>query len=205
MTTTFRAVVMFAVLVGLPAACIYYGPLPTGAQRVVDRVLAAAKESISWNKSSDARDRWVRVEELKPAPPRRAEATVVPAVHEEVVAPPALLAARGGDHLADRDGYTCAEGSSCAGGGAGSAARLLTLADRLDPLLARLRQLGAIEYALEHWGEGGKLYRFHCEMPVGATPLTQQFEAVTSDPQKSVEQVLAEVGSWQLSRQTSGM
>jgi hypothetical protein len=189
---------MLAVLVGLPAAWIYYGPLPTGAQRVVDRVVAAAKESIGWNKSGDARDRWVRVEQLKPAPPRRTEAVVVPAVHEEVVAPPALLAARG-EHLAERDGDTCAEGSTCA------PARLLTLADRLEPLLARLRQLGAIEYALEHWGEGGKLYRFHCEMPVGATPLTQQFEAVTADPQKSVEQVLAEVGSWQTARQTSGM
>jgi hypothetical protein len=190
---------MLAVLVGLPAAWIYYGPLPTGAQRVVDRVVAAAKESIGWNKSGDARDRWVRVEELKPAAPRRAEALVVPAVHEEVVAPRGLLAARGGEHLAERDGYTCADGCTC------SAARPLTLADRLDPLLARLRQLGAIEYALEHWGEGGKLYRFHCEMPVGATPLTQQFEAVTADPQKSIEQVLADVSSWQLARQTSGM
>ncbi len=202
MATTFRAIVMLAVLVGLPAAWIYYGPLPTGAQRVVDRVMAAAKESIGWNKSSDARDRWVRVEELKPAAPRQAEATVVPAVHVEEVTPP-LLATRGGEHLAERDGYTCADGKACAGSGVSSGPP--TLADRLDPLLARLRHLGAIEYALEHWGEGGKLYRFHCEMPVGATQLTQQFEAVAADPQKSVEQVLAEVGSWQLSRQTSGM
>jgi hypothetical protein len=119
-------------------------------------------------------------------------------VHEEEVAP-ALLAARGGEHLVEREGYTCEDGNTCA------PARPLTLADRLDPLLARLRRLGAIEYALEHWGEGGKLYRFHCEMPVGATPLTQQFEAVTADPQKSIEQVLAEVSSWQLAGQTSGM
>jgi hypothetical protein len=150
MMTMFRAVVMLAVLVGLPAAWIYYGPLPTGAQHAVDRLMAAAKEAVGWNKSSDARDRWVRVEELKPAAPRRGDAAVV-------------------------------------------------------PVLARLRLVGAIEFALEHWGEGGKLYRFHCEMPVGATQLTQQFEAVAADPQKSVEQVLAEVGSWQLSRQTSGM
>jgi hypothetical protein len=68
-----------------------------------------------------------------------------------------------------------------------------------------LRQLGAVEYALDHWGEAGNLYRFHCEMPVGATQLTQQFEAIAADPQNSVEQVVAEVTSWQLSRQTSGM
>jgi hypothetical protein len=204
MATAFRAVVMLAVLVGLPAAWIYYGPLPAGAQRVVDRVAAAAKEAVGWNKSSDVQDHWVRVEQSRAASPRPIQATLVPAVHEEEAAPPALLAARA-DHLAERAGYTCADGHSCADGGDSAPSKPLTLADRLDPLLARLRQLGAIDYALEHWGEGGALYRFHCEMPVGATPLTQQFEAVAADPQQSIELVLAEVNSWQRAHQTSGM
>jgi hypothetical protein len=81
-----------------------------------------------------------------------------------------------------------------------------TLAERVEPLLTQLRQFGVAEYALERWGGDGKLYRFHCEMPLGAgAALTQQFEAVTADPEASVEQVVAEVSRWRLSRQVSGM
>ena len=57
MATLFRAAVMLSVLVGLPAAWIYYGPLPTGAQRVVDRFVAIAKEATGWKET-----------EAKPAP-----------------------------------------------------------------------------------------------------------------------------------------
>ncbi|MCG8449580.1 MAG: hypothetical protein MI725_08380 [Pirellulales bacterium] len=39
MAVLFRAIVMFVVLVGLPSAWIYYGPLPVGAQQFVDRVV----------------------------------------------------------------------------------------------------------------------------------------------------------------------
>lgn len=38
-----RAIVMLAVLVGLPAGWAYFGPLPPSAQRVVDRVVDSAK------------------------------------------------------------------------------------------------------------------------------------------------------------------
>jgi hypothetical protein len=76
-----------------------------------------------------------------------------------------------------------------------------TFAQHVEPLLAQLRQLGVVEYALERWGDGGKLYRFHCEMPLGVEgALTQQFEAVADDPQRSVEQVVAQVSQWQLSQ-----
>jgi hypothetical protein len=50
MSTTYRAAVMLAVLVGLPAAWVYYGPLPEGPQRAVDGFIAAAKEAIDWDK-----------------------------------------------------------------------------------------------------------------------------------------------------------
>jgi hypothetical protein len=43
-----RAAVMLAVLVGLPAAWIYYGPLPPGAQRVVDRAIEIVKDATGW-------------------------------------------------------------------------------------------------------------------------------------------------------------
>jgi hypothetical protein len=80
-----------------------------------------------------------------------------------------------------------------------------TFAEQVEPLLNRLRQLGVVEYALERWGDGGKLYRFRCEMPLSAVAdMTQQFEAVADDPQTTVEQVVAEVSQWQLS-QHSGL
>jgi hypothetical protein len=48
MAVFFRAVVMLAVLVGLPAAWIYYGPLPPGAQRAVDRVVEVVRDTMGW-------------------------------------------------------------------------------------------------------------------------------------------------------------
>jgi hypothetical protein len=170
---------MLSALVGLPAAWIYLGPLPLEAQRLASRLVTAAKEAIGLTNGGPSTEPWVRVAPARPAP-KAAEESSAPVVAIST-APPPLVAPRT------------------------APAKPPTLADRLDPLLARLRQLGAAEYALEHWGEGGTFYRFHCEMPVGATQLTQQFEAIAADPQNSVEQVVAEVTSWQLSRQTSGM
>ena len=53
MVVFFRAVVMLVVLVGLPAAWIYYGPLPTGAQTVVDRVVEVVKNATGWQRPSE--------------------------------------------------------------------------------------------------------------------------------------------------------
>ncbi len=53
MIAFFRAVVMLAVLVGLPAAWIYYGPLPPGAQKVVDRVVEVVKQATGWQRPSE--------------------------------------------------------------------------------------------------------------------------------------------------------
>lgn len=53
MLVFFRAVVMLAVLVGLPAAWIYYGPLPPGAQKVVDRVVDVVKSATGWQRPSE--------------------------------------------------------------------------------------------------------------------------------------------------------
>jgi hypothetical protein len=175
MATTLRALVMLSVLVGLPAAWIYYGPLPPQAQRVVDRVVGAAKEAIGWNRplADHARAAAVVKYESATAPVWiGAQPTATPLAE----APPLLEP------------------------------KPVTFAERVEPLLARLRQLGAVAYDLELWGDGGKLYRFHCEMPLGAgAELTQQFEAVAQDPQQSVEQVVAQVSEWQLAQQRGGM
>ncbi len=177
MATTLRATVMLSVLVGLPAAWIYYGPLPPEAQQVFSRALAATKEALGWNKAPSPADAWVRVE--RPAVASKASSQSSTPVSAPPLMPPAL------------------------------SARELPqpqppwLAERVEPALSKLRQLGAVEYALEHWGVGVKLFRFRCEMAVGASRLTQQFEAVTADPQRSIERVLAEVAAWQGGAQQS--
>ncbi len=154
MATTIRAAIMLAVLMGLPAAWVYYGPLPDRAQMAVDRFVGVAKEAVGWLKHDPA--------------------------------PTAQVAASGAPEFADP---LTAE------------AAIPTLAQRLEPRLARLRTLGVEEYVLEPWGAGNRLYRFRCEMPLAAGgQATEQFEAVAADPQASIEQVVADVSSWQTAR-----
>jgi hypothetical protein len=179
MATFFRALVMLSVLVGLPAAWIYYGPLPPEGQRVVDRVVSAAKEAVGWNKSetqpSEAGSNADEAPAWSIGAPIEAPPVAPPLVTPVVATEPAP-------------------------------AQPPSFQEQVEPLLAQLRQFGVIEYALERWGDGGKLYRFRCEMPLGASDqFTQQFEAVAADPQVSVEQVVAEVSQWQLTHRSAGM
>ncbi len=55
MVVFFRAIVMLAVLVGLPAAWIYYGPLPSGAQRAVDRAVEVVRNATGWQQPTAER------------------------------------------------------------------------------------------------------------------------------------------------------
>ena len=191
MATLFRAAVMLSVLVGLPGAWIYYGPLPTGAQRVVDRFVAIAKEATGWKET-----------EVKPQPTWdfTKSAPIVGeslAVGAEGINPPARYAEVPAAPLQIGGALPLPE--------APPAKAPSTLAERVEPLLTQLRQFGVAEYALERWGGDGKLYRFHCEMPIGGGSLTQQFEAVAANPEASVEQVVAEVSQWRTARQAGGM
>jgi len=196
MATLFRAAVMLSVFVGLPGAWIYYGPLPTGAQRVVDRFVAIAKEATGWKET-----------EAKPAPTWDFTKSA-PIPGEGLAVDP------GGMNPPARDEGTRYGEAATAPLQIGLALPLpeappakapSTLAERVEPLLTQLRQFGVAEYALERWGGDGKLYRFHCEMPIGGGSLTQQFEAVAANPEASVEQVVAEVSQWRIARQAGGM
>jgi hypothetical protein len=175
MTTMLRAAIMLAVLVGLPTAWMYYGPLPPQAQRTVDRLVASAKEALDW-------DKRLGVETEADAPPREIDAGhVVEAAPAFAAERPAVVAASPVIQHAQS-----AE---------------LELARRVEPLLARLRELGVAAYALEPWGGDRRLFRFHCEMPLaGSDAITQQFEAIAADPQQSVAQVVADVTNWHASR-----
>ncbi|QDT01632.1 hypothetical protein [Adhaeretor mobilis] len=185
MATLFRATVMLSVLVGLPAAWIYYGPLPKEQQQALDGLIEGlterGSELLGWGgigpdgapvqaanakpqaaggspESSDLAERAIQVESRAPAP-------VVP--------------------LPSRLQETVQAGSD------------------FEPLLRQLRHLGVSQYDLETWGEAESLYRFHCKVPlVGpSAELTQQFEAITADPQDSIAQVVAEVAQWHAGHQ----
>jgi hypothetical protein len=182
MTTMLRAAIMLAVLVGLPTAWMYYGPLPPQAQRTVDRLVASAKEMLDWDRIVDGDE----------------NSTLATTVSESEIG----LAATAPNPASPLQRAGAPEGAQAhPPAEAGSPSAELELARRLEPLLAKLRELGVAAYALEPWGGDRKLFRFHCEMPLaGSDAITQQFEAIAADPQQSVAQVVADVTNWHASR-----
>ncbi|RIK72684.1 MAG: hypothetical protein DCC67_18940 [Planctomycetota bacterium] len=176
---------MLSALVGLPAAWIYYGPLPPEAQRIVDRFIGVAREAIGWNRAAaPATNQRPQFEYLTAASPAALQSTgAAPSVQTPAApafAPPAV-----------GQSATAPPGPS--------------ISQRVEPLLRQLRQLGVAEYVLERWGDG-RLYRFRCAMPLGEGPnLTQQFEAVAAEPEKSVEDVVQQIASWTTARRDAGL
>jgi hypothetical protein len=181
MQTSLRAAIMLGALVGLPAAWVYYGPLPPEAQRVADRFVFAAMEAIGWNRTPDGGGPTDLANASAPAiatPRSMVEESIRVAPHITVAGP--------------------------AGTTATAAPRRQTLAEQAAPLLAELRRLGAMEYSLEAWGRDRRLFRFYCEMPLApGGQATEQFESITTDPRQSIELVLADVASWHGNRLTA--
>ncbi|HBO45492.1 MAG TPA: hypothetical protein DD670_16485 [Planctomycetaceae bacterium] len=65
----------------------------------------------------------------------------------------------------------------------------------------RLRDMGAVSYRLETWGDRHQLYRFQCEITVHGSPhLTRHFEATDGHPLLAMHKVLVEAEAWQASR-----
>lgn len=191
MATLFRAAVMLSVLVGLPGAWIYYGPLPTGAQRVVDRFVAIAKEATGWKEAEAKPQPTWDFTKSAPIAPESAVGTE----NTRGMTPPALMA----------EAPPVQIGGALPLPEAPPELPPSTLKERLKPLLQQLEQYGVAGYEMHRWGSDGNLYRFQCEMPLAGGSLTQQFEAVAANPEASVEQVLAEVSQWRLARQAGGM
>ncbi|NOY41450.1 MAG: hypothetical protein GXP26_06395 [Planctomycetes bacterium] len=170
MAVLLRAIVMLVVLVGLPAAWVYYGPLPPRAQSVVDRVVDVAKSVLGSEQATAPDIRTVATPYFDPA--------VIPAVAIETAETPVFAT-------------EVASPTTAAP----------TLQEKLSPLLQQLRTLGTTEYALEKWGNDGQLYRFRCAMPLAQSEQhTQQFEAFHAQPDEAIQQVLAEVSTWQTAR-----
>lgn len=58
---------------------------------------------------------------------------------------------------------------------------------------ALLLEAGAAEATVEPWGIQGKVYRAAASMPVGATGMARQFDAIAETPEQATQDVLAQV------------
>lgn len=182
MAVFFRAVVMLVTLVGLPAAWVYYGPLPQGAQRVVDRFLEVTQDALGWQRPATSD---TACGQSKTAPRFDQKLSAVSSLSQvsqagfQGSATPARLASASeivSPETAQRQGID------------GEMQRHLSLLD----------SLGAEQYSLERWGDG---YRFQCAMPLGDNPdFTRHFEAIHADSLTAVRQVVGEVSSLQNAR-----
>jgi hypothetical protein len=188
MSTWIRGTIMLATLVGLPAAWIYWGPLPPEAQAVVDRTIDRIKQSAGWYGQGE-RLSW------SGWPPKAFPAASAASETTEVrFDPQATSAGLSGEPLARDPVVPGSVAPSCASVAPAEA-------EDLSPLLAQLRSLGAVEYALERWGASGEMFRFRCAMPLGPSDShTQHFEALSGDARESVAAVLREARDWQLAR-----
>ena len=177
MKETIRAIVMLLVLVGLPTAWIYYGPLPPNAQGVVDRVVQAVKDATGWQQPHEA------LVETKVAP---------------------RFAGQSPPEVAPRVLVSALQVTTSAAAYEAPATQPADLKQELAPLLVELQSLGPADYSLEAWGNSGEFFRFQCSMPLGGHEgFCQQFEAVSPRPAESVRQVTAEIAEWKQSRSSN--
>ncbi len=196
MATVFRATVMLVVLIGLPAAWVYYGPLPPAAMGVIQRTIVSAKQSIGWDNS--AYGSW-SADSAKAAP--RFDGALA-AAHRELtqqsvngLSPPTTRVMRDAKFSLASASMPIAEPRPP------KAEINQELAQQLEPHLSLLRSLDAADYTLENWGGDGKYYRFRCNVSLGGNDdHTRQFEAIGADPLRAVHQVVGEVTAWQNAR-----
>lgn len=205
MATIFRATVMLTVLVGLPSAWVYYGPLPPEAMGVIQRTVASAKHTLGWDDSVQefGQPSTKPSQSPKTAPrfdPLIADATHVlqqesaaslvgnisPVAHPVINDPQFSLASANVPATAPQTPNSEVDQQ---------------LSRQLEPHLTLLRSLNAAEYTLENWGGAGQLYRFRCAVSIGTTDdHTRQFEAIDADPVSAVREVVGEVTAWQNAR-----
>ena len=209
MATLFRAVVMLVVLVGLPSAWVYYGPLPPSAMGVIERTVATAKQQFGWDTPATATT-WLK-EPPMTAP--RFDASIAQATHTlqqqttvEQTAQPLPPITQGVTHDAQFSLASATVPTTLPAIQSAAPAPVdAEMAKQLEPHLALLRSLDAAEYTLENWGGEEQLYRFRCAVALGDNDdHTRQFEAIHADPLRAVHEVVGEVTSWQNARHLGG-
>ncbi len=202
MATAFRAVVMLLTLVALPAAWVYYGPLPPAAMGVVERTVASAKQSLGWEETAPTAV-WM-AETPKSAP--RFDPLVVEATHALDQQAAAERTALPLPPITYDSHFALASATVPVAPVADPLPISPELARQLEPHLSLLRSLDAADYTLEDWGGEGHLYRFRCAIALGENrDHTRQFEAIDADPLRAVHQVVGEVTSWQNALQLGGV
>lgn len=209
MATFFRAAVMLTVLVGLPSAWVYYGPLPPEAMGVIQRTVASAKKSIGWEDRVQSTS-WMAdspktaprfdaslaqaTQLLQQSPEQDAASVPTPMIQDSRFS----LASASGPHPGVSQQQISPQGQSQ------TVANIdPSLASKLEPHLSLLRSLDAADYTLENWGGDGQMYRFRCAVSLGANDdHTRQFEAIDANPLRAVHTVVGEVTAWQNTRHT---
>ncbi|MEM8944556.1 MAG: hypothetical protein AAGD11_05170 [Planctomycetota bacterium] len=193
MATFFRAAIMLTVLVGLPSAWVYYGPLPPQAMGVIERTVMSAKYSIGWSGELEAAA-WDR-DLSKTAP--RFDPTTVDAIERQ--RQPSVAA-----ELRQDPQFSLATATIAVPPAQATLNVDPAMARRLEPHLSLLRSLNVAEYTLENWGESGQLFRFRCAVTLGSSDdHTRQFDAIDVDPLRAVQQVVGNVTAWQNARHTN--
>ena len=214
-----RAVIMLVTLVGLPAAWIYYGPLPAGPQKVVDRFVEVARNALGWKQEAKcptmeplgSAPRFGTQDQLQQAPAFSADSItptpqpeVIPTRPENQILQNAML-----QNMSSSEPVTLASAQLPS-----QDENLLRsiesppaddLQQELRPHLDLLRSLGAVDYKLEKWGTAGREYRFSCSIALGSdATLTRNFQEIDADPAEAVRQVVGEVTAWQNARLAPG-
>ena len=202
MATAFRATVMLVVLVGLPAAWVYYGPLPPEAMGVIQRTIASAKNSIGWDEQFQT-SRWAD-ETQKTAPRFDTSLAAASSTLQQQELPFAVQPKTPTTPAVSDAKFTLASATvpTQKADLAPSHANVgVSLGQQLEPHLSLLRSMNAADYTLENWGGEGQLYRFRCSVSLGnSDDHTRQFEAIDEDPLRAVRQVVGEVTAWQNAR-----
>jgi hypothetical protein len=195
MTTLYRFVVMVAVGIIVVTGWKHFGPSTEQVKSFA--VAGMEKAKAAWNESADGPDADVAA-----ADPRTATQSLVaetpPPVSDTTSQPPAAapqlvpLANSGQDALFGAGTSTVeAPGQSGAEAGAGG----------VEPMLAKLQQIGGADAKVVEWGSSGELYRCSCRAKSDASPLARHFEAVAAEPVAAVEQVVAKVEAWRNQQQ----
>jgi len=215
MVVLFRAVVMLACLIAIPLAAVLGSAVPKLFRTLLDGRIPSLAASID---SPAGGLRFHPAGPSEPAAAQQGPATVPSAQPVIEVAMPACRAETPSGQassvvaaayetplpVSDPASVIAARPSSigsCPSAAFGDPAALAQTApprvDQFSAIQGRLRELGAVYYLLEAWGNQEQLYRFYCKMAIGGnTSYTRYFEATDVDPLTAMGKVLREVEAW---------
>jgi hypothetical protein len=201
----FRVMVMLACLILVPMAAIFGSAFPDLVKTtLVDRITKLVGVNLEWNKTATSTphvDEAPRFQTTgdQTQPWKTAESAPAwqgqTAMQANYTAPPEVAAANTAEPW-----QPAPRGGSAAPAFATTAAAMPSPGtDHFTEIQRRLREYGAIHYALETAGQHGELYRFTCTFPA-ADGRPMQFAVTDRDPLQAMSQVLTQVDAWRAGR-----